>query len=179
MAGIRSWNVRPLVGVPRAVICQPVPDRCTLAMIWAVYWPPCGQRVAGEFLAVGLVDQTAERVLHFLEGLAREGVHGEDDLVDVDRDALQVDEDGLVVAALAHATDEVVTGVPHRAVVADEVAEEHHVDGLLVREEHGGRVEVDLPGARAEQAAPGAACQPSPIRTAVSVPPSFFCRLMA
>lgn len=40
IAGIRSWNVRPLAGVPRAVICQPAPARCTFAMIWAVYWPP-------------------------------------------------------------------------------------------------------------------------------------------
>lgn len=40
MAGIRSWKVRPLAGFPRAVICQPPPERCTFAMIWAVYWPP-------------------------------------------------------------------------------------------------------------------------------------------
>lgn len=37
IAGIRSWNVRPLAGLPRAVICHPAPTRCTLAMIWAVY----------------------------------------------------------------------------------------------------------------------------------------------
>lgn len=37
IAGIRSWNVRPLAGLPRAVICQPAPERCTLAMICAVY----------------------------------------------------------------------------------------------------------------------------------------------
>ncbi|CAM5531644.1 hypothetical protein SALBM217S_07711 [Streptomyces griseoloalbus] len=36
MAGIRSWKVRPLAGLPRAVIVQPAPVRCTLAMIWAV-----------------------------------------------------------------------------------------------------------------------------------------------
>src|SRR5690606_40055210 len=36
IAGIRSWKVRPLAGVPRAVMVQPVPARCTLAMIWAV-----------------------------------------------------------------------------------------------------------------------------------------------
>ncbi len=40
IAGIRSWKVRPLAGVPKAVIAQPEPDRCTLAMIWAVYSPP-------------------------------------------------------------------------------------------------------------------------------------------
>src|SRR5690606_27371868 len=114
-----------------------------------------GQRVAGQLLAVGLVDQAAEGVLHLLEGLAREGVHGEDDLVDVDRDAGQVDEDGLVVAALADPADEVVTGVAHGSVVAHEVTEEDDVDRLLVREQDGGGVQVDLPGARAEQAATG------------------------
>lgn len=36
IAGIRSWKVRPLAGVPRAVIAQPGPERCTFAMIWAV-----------------------------------------------------------------------------------------------------------------------------------------------
>ncbi|GAA3238708.1 hypothetical protein GCM10020256_59240 [Streptomyces thermocoprophilus] len=97
----------------------------------------------------------------------------------MDRDALKVDEDGLVVAALAGTADEVVTGVAHGAVVAHEVTEEDDVHGLLVREEHGGGVEVDLPGTGAEQAAPGAACQPRPMRTAVRLPPSFFCRLMA
>ena len=66
----------------------------------------------------------------------------------------EVDEDRLVVAALADAADEVVAGVPHRAVVADQVAEEDDVDRLLVGEQHRGGVEVDLPRARAEQAAP-------------------------
>ncbi len=32
----RSWKVRPLAGVPMAVICQPLPTRCTFAMICAV-----------------------------------------------------------------------------------------------------------------------------------------------
>ena len=41
IAGIRSWKVRPLHGVPSAAICQPPPSpRKTFAMIWAVYWPP-------------------------------------------------------------------------------------------------------------------------------------------
>ncbi len=97
----------------------------------------------------------------------------------MDRDAREVDEDGLVVAALAHAADEVVTGVAHGAVVAHQVAEEDDVDRLLVGEEDGGGVQVDLPGTGAEQATPGAACQPRPMRTAVRLPPSFFCRLMA
>src|SRR5262249_46643518 len=33
IAGIRSWKVRPLAGLPMAVICQPAPARWTLAMI--------------------------------------------------------------------------------------------------------------------------------------------------
>lgn len=40
IAGIRSWKVRPLAGVPRAVMFQPPPTRCTFAMICAVYAPP-------------------------------------------------------------------------------------------------------------------------------------------
>lgn len=40
IVGIRSWKVRPLAGVPRAVIDQPEPVRCTFAMICAVYAPP-------------------------------------------------------------------------------------------------------------------------------------------
>jgi hypothetical protein len=73
----------------------------------------------------------------------------------VDRDPCEVDEDRLVVAALADTADEVVTGVAHRAVVAHQVAEEDDVDRLLVREQDGGGVEVDLSRARAEQPTPG------------------------
>ncbi len=40
IAGMRSWKVRPLAGVPMAVICHPLPERCTFAMICAVYCPP-------------------------------------------------------------------------------------------------------------------------------------------
>ncbi|BFO20574.1 hypothetical protein SHKM778_69620 [Streptomyces sp. KM77-8] len=97
----------------------------------------------------------------------------------MDRDAREVDEDGLVVAALADTADEVVTGVAYGAVVAHQVAEEDDVDRLLVGEQDGRGVKVDLTGTRAEQAATGAACQPRPMRTAVRLPPSFFCRLMA
>src|SRR5690606_39934596 len=61
----------------------------------------------------------------------------------------------LVVAALADPADEVVTGVAHGSVVAHEVTEEDDVDRLIVREQDGGGVQVDLPGARAEQAATG------------------------
>ena len=153
--GIRSWKVRPLAGLPRAVIVQPAARAVHLRHDLGGVGAAAGERVAGEFLAVGLVDEPAERVLHLLEGLAGEGVHGEDDLVDVDRARAQVDEDRLVVAALADAADEVVAGVAHRAVVAHQVAEEDDVDRLLVGEQNGGGVEVDLPGTRAEQAAAG------------------------
>ena len=36
IAGTRSWNVRPTEGSPMAVICQPLPTRCTLDMTCAV-----------------------------------------------------------------------------------------------------------------------------------------------
>ncbi|WP_373310733.1 hypothetical protein [Streptomyces umbrinus] len=36
MDGRRSWKVRPVAGSPMALICQPLPARWTLAMIWAV-----------------------------------------------------------------------------------------------------------------------------------------------
>ncbi|WP_353963675.1 MULTISPECIES: hypothetical protein [Streptomyces] len=36
MDGRRSWKVRPVAGSPMVLICQPLPARWTLAMIWAV-----------------------------------------------------------------------------------------------------------------------------------------------
>ena len=114
MAGIRSWKVRPLAGAPMAAIsrCRRAVDlRHDLGGVGAA----AGEGVAGQFLAGGFVDEAAEGVLHFLEGLPGEGVHGEDDLVDVRGDARQVDDDGFVVAALARAADQVVAGVAVRS----------------------------------------------------------------
>lgn len=118
--------------------------------------------VPGQLLAGGLVHQAAEGVLHLGEGLAGEGVDGEHDLVDVHRQPRQVDQDGLVVTALTRAADQVVAGVPDRAVVADQMLEEDHVDRLLVGEQHRGGVEVDLVGAPPEQAAARRRAPPQP-----------------
>ena len=77
-----------------------------------------GEVVAGELGAAGLVDDADERVADLAEGLlAVLGVvdrDREDDLVDVGRDAGEVDLDLLVVALAL--TGEVVTGVLDRAV---------------------------------------------------------------